>query len=121
MRPLHLAIIPLSIVALQSANAGEQVRVGGYFCDTRQDQVAFLTLRASGENEIMAANAVNKAAGKQTCADYISVEVVPGAEKTAIDNGLVYKLQSFTFLPEQAEKWSGTFFGSLDIVAEKDL
>lgn len=121
MQRWHLALIPLSFIVVHSAAASDNVRVGGYFCETRQDQVAFLTLRASGENEIMAANAVNKEAGKQTCADYISVEVVPGGEKTVIDSGLVYKLQSFTFLPEKAEKWSGTFFGSLDVMAEKDL
>lgn len=121
MKRLYAALVPLMFILPMTATASDQVRVGGYFCDTRQDQVAFLSLRASGENEIMAANTVNKSAGKQTCAPYMSVEVIPGSEKTMIDNGLVFKLQSFTFLPEKAEKWSGTFFGSLDVKAEKEL
>lgn len=117
----HLALLPIILAAAHTANASDAVRVGGYFCDTRQDQIAFLTMRASGENEIMSADTVNKTAGRQTCAPYMSVEVIPGSEKTMIDNGLVFKMQSFTFLPEKSEKWAGTFFGSLDIVAEKEL
>jgi hypothetical protein len=111
----------VSVLASAGASAQERVRVGGYFCDTRQDQAAFLSLRAAGENEIMAANAVNKSVGRQTCADYISVEVIPGGEKTVMSGGLVFKMQSFTFLPEKAEKWAGTVLGSLEQVAEKDL
>lgn len=121
MQRFLIALLPLSIIGAMPATASDQIRVGGYFCDTRNDQIAFLSLRASGENEIMAANAVNKSAGKQTCAPYISVEVIPGRENTTMDGGLVFKLQSFTFLPEKAEKWSGTFFGSLDVTAEKEL
>lgn len=111
----------LAGIGASVAQAQEPIRVGGYFCDTRQDQAAFLSLRAEGENEIMAANAVNKAAGRQTCADYISVKVIPGREKTVMSGGLVFKMQSFTFLPEKAEKWAGTVLGSVDRVAEKDL
>lgn len=121
MKSQHLAVLPLILVSAHAAFASDVVRVGGYFCDTRPDQIAFLSARASGENEIMAANAVNKVAGRQTCAPYISVEVIPGGEKTTIDRGLVFKMQKFTFLPEKSEKWSGTFFGSMDTVAEKDL
>jgi hypothetical protein len=32
-------------------------------------------------------------------------------------DGLVYKLQSFTFLPEKVERWSGTVLGSLQVTA----
>ncbi len=121
MKPLHLALAPFVLATAHAATAADTVRVGGYFCDTRHDQAAFLALRAAGENEIMAANAVNKAAGKQSCADYISVEVIPGSEKVVMSGGLVYKMQSFTFLPEKVERWSGTVFGSLSQVAEKEL
>jgi hypothetical protein len=121
MNVLHLAIVPLIFATIPLASAAEPVRVGGYFCDSRDDQMAFLRLRAKGENEIMAANAVNKAAGKQSCADYISVEVIPGREKIEMSSGLVFKVQSFTFLPENKERWAGTLFGSLDQVAEKDI
>jgi hypothetical protein len=121
MNVLHLAPVPLMFTAVHHATAGEPVRVGGYFCDTREDQLAFLRLRAKDENEIMAANAVNKAAGKQSCADYISVEVIPGQEKVEMSNGLVFKVQSLTFLPENKERWAGTHFGSLEQVAEKDI
>ena len=122
MTRVHIAVLPISLIcAATAAYSSDAVRVGGYFCDTRQDQISFLGLRASGENEIMAAEVVNKSAGRQTCAPYMSVDVIPGREKTTVDRGLVFKVQSFTFLPEQSEKWSGTFFGSLDVVAEKEL
>ena len=78
-------------------------------------------MRASGDNEIMSADSVRKTLCRQTCAPYMSVEVIPGSEKTTVDRGLVFKIQSFTFLPEKSEKWAGTFFGSLDVVAEKEL
>jgi hypothetical protein len=121
MKAVHLASLAIFLTAAQTVSAGESVRVGGYFCDTRQDQMSFLRLRAKGENEIMAANAVNKAAGKQTCADYISVEVIPGKERVEMSSGLVFKMQSFTFLPENQERWAGTLFGSLDRVADKEI
>lgn len=121
MKLLPLAFAPLILATADVATAGDPVRVGGYFCDTRQDQMAFLQQRAAGENEIMAANAVNKAVGRQTCADYISVEVIPGDEKIVMTGGLVFKVQSFTFLPENAERWAGTLFGTLDKVADKDI
>ncbi len=120
MKLLHLAFAPLILATAHTATAGNAVRVAGYFCDTREDQMAFLSLQATGENEIMAANAVNKSAGKQTCANYISVEVIPGNEKIVMADGLVFKVQSFTFLPEKAERWAGTIFGSLNRMAEKD-
>ncbi len=121
MKPRHLALALLVLTAGHAATASDTVRVSGYFCDTRHDQVAFLALRAAGENDIMAANAVNKAAGKPSCADYISVEVIPGSEKVVMSGGLVYKMQSFTFLPEKVERWYGSVFGSLSQIAEKEL
>ena len=33
-------------------------------------------------------------------------------------DGLVYKLQSFVFLPEKVERWSGTVLGSLQTTAQ---
>jgi hypothetical protein len=30
-----------------------------------------------------------------------------------IEEGLVFKLQSYMFLPEKVERWSGTVFGSM--------
>lgn len=55
MSGLHLAIALLIFTIIPLASAAEPVRMGGYFCDTREDQVAFLRLRAKGENEFMAA------------------------------------------------------------------
>jgi hypothetical protein len=104
----------------QSASAGsdQAERVRGYFCDGKADQIAFLNFKARGETEIMAANAVNKRAAKQSCAPYLPVLAVPGSEQTVMKDGLVYKLQSFTFLPEKVERWSGTVLGSLQITAQ---
>jgi hypothetical protein len=30
-----------------------------------------------------------------------------------MDGGLVFKVQSFIFLPEKVERWTGTYFGAL--------
>lgn len=93
----------------------EQVR--GYFCDAKADQIAFLNFKARGETEVMAANAVNKGIARMSCAPYLPVLAIPGKEQTVMKDGLVYKLQSFVFLPERVERWSGTVLGSLQVTA----
>lgn len=101
------------------AGSDQQVeKVRGYFCDAKTDQIAFLNFKAQGETEIMAANAVNKQAAKMSCAPYLPAMAIPGKEQTVMDRGLVYKLQSFTFLPERVERWSGTVLGSLQVTAK---
>lgn len=109
-----------AVCLAHGASAGsEQVeKVRGYFCDAQVDQIAFLNFKARGENEIMAANAVNKGAAKMSCAPYLPVMAIPGKEQTIMKDGLVYKLQSFTFLPEKVERWSGTVLGSLQVTAQ---
>jgi hypothetical protein len=103
----------------QSASAGSEQaeRVRGYFCDAKADQIAFLNFKARGETEVMAANAVNKQMAKMSCAPYLPAMAIPGKEQTVMEGGLVYKLQSFVFLPEKVERWSGTVLGSLQITA----
>ncbi len=109
-----------AVCAAHGASAGgEQAeRVRGYFCDAKADQIAFLNFKARGENEIMAANAVNKQMAKMSCAPYLPAMAIPGNEQTVMKDGLVYKLQSFTFLPEKVERWSGTVLGSLQTTAK---
>jgi copper(I)-binding protein len=102
-----------------SAGSEQAERVRGYFCDAKADQIAFLNFKARGETEVMAANTVNKGIAKMSCAPYLPVMAIPGKEQTVMKDGLVYKLQSFTFLPEKVERWSGTVLGSLQ-VTEKD-
>lgn len=116
----YLAALAVACVA-QSASAGsdQAERVRGYFCDAQADQIAFLNFKARGETEIMAANAVNKGIAKMSCAPYLPAMAIPGKEQTIMKDGLVYKLQSFTFLPEKVERWSGTVLGSLQ-VTERD-
>jgi len=109
-----------AVCLAHGASAGsEQVeKVRGYFCDGKADQIAFLNMKARGETEIMAANAVNKRAAKQSCAPYLPLMAIPGSEQTVMEDGLVYKLQSFTFLPDKVERWSGTVLGSLQQTAQ---
>lgn len=102
-----------------SANGEHTERVRGYFCDAKADQIAFLNAKARGESEIMAANAVNKRLAKMSCAPYLPATAIPTGEHTVMDGGLVYKLQSFVFLPEKVERWSGTVFGSLQVIAKE--
>lgn len=91
----------------------------GFFCDAKQDQVAFLTIQAEGENEEMAANAVNKSIAKMSCAYYLPAAAIPTGEHTVMDRGLVFKLESYVFLPEKVERWRGTVLGSLQAAAQK--
>jgi hypothetical protein len=102
----------------QPANGDYAEKVRGFFCDAKADQIAFLNFKAQGENEIMAANAVNKQIAKASCAPYLPAMAIPGKEQTVMKDGLVYKLQSFTFLPEKVERWSGTVLGSLQVIAK---
>lgn len=101
-----------------SAGDGQAERVRGYFCDAKADQIAFLNLKARGETEVMAANAVNKHAAKMSCAPYLPAMAIAGKEQTVMKDGLVYKLQSFVFLPEKVERWSGTVLGSLQVTSK---
>jgi hypothetical protein len=88
-------------------------RVRGFFCNAKEDQVAFLLTQAKGENEEIAANIVNKSIAKFSCAYYLPANAILTGERTVIEDGLVFKLQSYLFLPEKVERWSGTVFGSL--------
>jgi hypothetical protein len=125
--PLALALLMLAGAALGSFPAVKadetMVRVKGYFCNERDEQVAFLTLKAQGEGEEMAANAVNKAASRLSCAYYRPATAIPTGEKTVMKDGLVFRVQSYLFLPEKVERWTGSVFGSLqsDKRAEKDI
>lgn len=118
----------LTLLVLLAATAGTSsfasaepgsLKVEGYFCDAKADQLAFLNKKAEGENEIMASNSVNKSVGKASCAPYIVADAVPVSEQTVIDNGLVYVLRSYKFLPENVERWHGTVSGSLVQSAER--
>lgn len=110
-----LAALGAALVTQAALAEGEvpAEEVRGYFCDAKADQIAFLNFKARGETEIMAANAVNKRLAKASCAPYLPAIAIPGKEQTVMENGLVYKVQSFLFLPEKVERWSGTVFGSL--------
>jgi hypothetical protein len=95
-----------------SAGSGEE-RVRGFFCKSKADQIAFLTEQAKGDNEEIAANSVNKSIGTASCAYFLPLSAIPSDEQTVVAGGLVFKLQKYVFLPEQAEYWTGTVFGSL--------
>jgi hypothetical protein len=88
-------------------------RVRGFFCNAKNDSIDFLREQASGENEEMAANAVNKRLKVFSCAYYLPANAIYTGEHTIIQDGLVYKLHSYLFLPERVERWSGSAIGSL--------
>lgn len=121
LRPIPKAAIATA-VALTAAAAftfiagahaqSAQEQVHGYFCNAKSEAVEFLALQAQGENEIMAAEAVNKHAAKFTCAPYMKADAVFIGEQTVISDGLVFKVQSYMFLPEKVERWQGAVFGS---------
>jgi hypothetical protein len=95
------------------ARSDDPVRVSGYFCGQKHEQVAFLQREAAGDTEEIAANEVNKVVGKQTCAFFLPASAIPVKDETVMHDGIVYKVQSFIFLPEKVERWTGTFFGSM--------
>lgn len=88
-------------------------RVRGFFCNEKTDSINFLVNQAMGENEEMAANAVNKSIAKFSCAYYLPAEAIYTGEHTVMRDGLVFKLHSYLFLPEKVERWSGSVLGSL--------
>jgi hypothetical protein len=88
-------------------------RVRGFFCNEKTDSINFLMYQAKGENEEMAANAVNKAIAKASCAYYLPADAIYTGEHTVMRDGLVFKLHSYVFLPEKVERWSGSVLGSL--------
>jgi hypothetical protein len=105
-------VAALLIAPSATASPGVE-RVRGFFCNDKGDQVAFLALKAKGENEELAANAVNKRIARFSCAYYTPAKAIHTGEQTVIEEGLVFKLQSYLFLPEKVERWSGTVFGSM--------
>jgi hypothetical protein len=106
-----LGLLGAGSLNAQSAAAPDRVR--GFFCNEKADSVGFLMQQALGENEEMAANAVNKSIGKFSCAYYLPAEAIYTGEHTVMRDGLVFKLHSYVFLPEKVERWSGSVLGSL--------
>ncbi len=110
-----------SLCVIPAADAGPSIqRVRGFFCNAKTDQVNFLVRQAQGENEEMAANGVNKRIASFTCAYYLPANAIPTGEHTVIEDGLVFKLQSYLFLPERVERWSGSVFGSLQQTGRRE-
>lgn len=108
-----LILTTIAVCVAPPARSNSPVRVSGYFCGAKHEQVAFLQREASGDSEEIAANEVNKVVGKQTCAFFLPADAVPVKDETVMSDGVVYKMQSFIFLPEKVERWTGTFFGSM--------
>lgn len=104
-----------ALLLAASVDAGDVVRVSGYFCDTTDNQVAFLTELSAGENDIMAANTVNKSVGRMACADYISVDVIPNGGKMVTRQGRMFKVYRVIFLPEKVERWTGRLVDTLEL------
>jgi hypothetical protein len=118
---LALCVPLLAIVGSQLSLAKgrpEVERVRGFFCDGKADSINFLLYQAQGENEEMAANAVNKEIAKFSCAYYLPANAVYTGEHTVMQDGLVFKLHSYVFLPEKVERWSGSVLGSLQPSAD---
>lgn len=113
-RHFWFAAAAAGLLLMPSANADPSIeRVRGFFCNAKDDSVAFLVAQAKGENEEMAAYAVNKRIAKFSCAYYLPANAIHTGEQTVMEDGLVFKLQKYLFLPEKVERWSGTVFGSL--------
>lgn len=103
------------------ATAGDVLIVDGYFCDSRDAQLAFAHKLLDGQNEITASNEVNKSSGKAACMPFHLATAILSSEENVIDNGSTIVLRSFKFLPENAERWHSSVSGSLSPVVEKAI
>ena len=114
---IALGLAALGMLVAAPVSTAEPVpppeRVRGFFCNEKTDSINFLMYQAKGENEEMAANAVNKEISKASCAYYLPADAIYTGEHTVMRDGLVFKLHSYVFLPEKVERWSGSVLGSL--------
>jgi hypothetical protein len=108
-----LLFATFGLCAAGAAHSDEPMRVSGYFCGAKNEQVAFLERESAGDSEEIAANTVNKAVGKQTCAFFLPAHAIPANDETVMSGGVVFKVQSYVFLPEKVERWTGTYFGAM--------
>lgn len=108
-----LMILTVGASADPGANGAPVERVRGFFCNSQADQIAFLEQQARGENQDMAANAVNKSVAQASCAYYLPLQAIVGEEQTIFSGGLVFKVQKFVFLPEKSEHWAGSVLGAV--------
>ena len=99
-------LIAAPVSTAETVPSAERVR--GFFCNEKTDSINFLMYQAKGENEEMAANAVNKEIAKASCAYYLPADAIYTGEHTVMRDGLVFKLHSYMFLPEKVERWSGS-------------
>lgn len=107
-----LAVASLACGVSAAQNTPAQ-RVKGYFCGSKAEQISYLHQLALGESEEIAANNVNKVAGKQTCAYFLPASAIPTSDETTTHGGMVLNLQSFVFLPEKVERWTGNLSGAV--------
>jgi hypothetical protein len=112
---IGLIVASLAACGAFPARSDDPLRVSGYFCGAKHEQVAFLQRQAAGDNEEIAANVVNKSIGKQTCAFFLPAYAIPVKDETVMNDGIVYKVQSYIFLPEKVERWTGSYFGSMQV------
>jgi hypothetical protein len=119
--PFLCLLAALLVVGVATARASNPEIVRGYFCASEADQISYLKHRAVGETDVMAANAVNKIAGKQSCAPYLPARAIKKSDKTVLRDGIAYQMQSYVFLPENIERWTGMFLGSLRGLPEADI
>jgi hypothetical protein len=114
---IGLCLVGLGVLTGAPASNAEPVqaseRVRGFFCNDKTDSIDFLMNQAQGQNEEIAANTVNKAIAKFSCAYYLPADAIYTGEHTVMRDGLVFKLHSYVFLPEKVERWSGSVLGSL--------
>jgi len=117
--PLFLGIALAAIAGWSTSAVSEApTRVKGYFCGAKSEQVAYMQRLAAGDSEEIAANTVNKSVGRQTCAYFLPADAIPANDQIIMNGGLVFKVQSFVFLPEKVERWTGSYFGSVQTKAK---
>jgi hypothetical protein len=123
LKPTSLFLIIAGVFGVACVSHAEQLqteRVRGFFCNAKSDSIAFLTHQAQGENEEIAANSVNKSLAQFSCAYYLPADAIYTGDHTVIERGVVYKLQSYMFLPEKVERWTGSAIGSLQQSARQE-
>lgn len=100
------------LLAITSPMTIEDKRIGGILCRDETSAIQYLSMRARGSNDVMAAEFVNKRAGKPLCEAWIPRPMTIVQEKSVMQGGIVFKLFRLRLNDRpETELWSGTHFG----------
>jgi len=88
--------------------APDPQHVNAILCETEVEAISLAIKEAAAQSEIMAMEAVNKAAGKQVCGRYVG-SAVPEEQKTENYKGGLYEVASLRFVEDSRLAWTASW------------